>query len=68
MKGKLIIRLLIVLLYFIIDILYTLCRVKGHTIADTIIDKGLLFIMISISVYLITRNEHNRMETTSSPT
>lgn len=60
MISKLTVRLLIVFLYFIIDMIYTFLRTDGAFQTSTLIEKSLLFLGISISVYLITKREEKR--------
>lgn len=65
MTSKLLVRLSIVSLYFILDIGYTLWKIKGQIVTTTIIEKSLLFLGVSIAVYLITYKENSQNKTSS---
>ncbi len=60
MRNKLIARLSIVSVYFVLDIGYILWKMIDQVITATIIEKSLLFLAVSISVYLITRKEESQ--------
>jgi hypothetical protein len=57
MKTKLIVRLSIISVYFFSDIIYTVWKNGGEIETNILIEKGLLFLGVGISVYLFTRKE-----------
>jgi len=65
MTKKLAIRLSIVSIYFLLDLSYTFWKMKDQIITSTLIEKGLLFLGVSVSIYLITRKEERKNKITS---
>jgi len=65
MTKKLAIRLSIVSIYFLLDLSYTFWKMKDQIITSTLIEKGLLFLGVSVTIYLITRKEERKNKITS---
>lgn len=59
MMRKLLIRLSIVSLYFLVDLAYSLWKLD-QIIINSLIEKLILFLAVCVSVYLITYQENKR--------